>query len=846
MEGAEGAAHVGLGVPKAIDVDVSPDKPHTARRQRAERTVRVELPVVLPDVDHHEDQCVERLREKLSQRRGVGEAHLERDHGRTTLCLHYDADQLTLRDVTRAIERAGGEVTKRYRHESLWITGMDSPDAAAALEPVLRRLPGIVDVSVNYAAERARVEWDAKACSRKRILASIHAMGYRVEEDHDHHDHGHDHDHSDEHDHGHAGGHAHGATGLLMPLLSGTLLAAGYFGEVFFGLSQTWAIALYVGAYLAGGYDLALHGVRAAAKLSFDIEFLMVVAAVGAAILGEWPEGALLLFLFSLGHALEHMAMDRARNAIKALGQLTPRSARIVRDGQEMEVPVSRLLRGDIVVVRPAERIPIDGRILEGRSNVDQSPITGESVPLEKEPGSDVFAGTVNGEGSLRIEVTKLAKDTTLARVVQMVQEAQTQKSPTQRFTERFERRFVPIVLVSVVVVWAIPPLVAQYASGVPYVRLLALPASESFLRAMTILVAASPCALAISTPAAVLSGIAQAARHGVLFKGGAHLENLGAVRAIAFDKTGTITLGAPVVTDVVPVNRVSRERLLATAAAAEIRSGHPLARAIVARAKSDGIKFTDASELVAAHGRGITARLDQKIVRVGSGRLFNEEKVTIPQKLAAQASRLEANGRTIMFVQHGNDFLGVIGVADEPRPEAARVIQRLRHQGIPHLVMLTGDNQRVARSIAAQVGLQEVEADLLPEHKVDAIRRLQQRHGAVAMVGDGVNDAPAMANATLGIAMGAGGTDVALETADVALMADNIEKLPFAVALSRKSRSIIRQNLVLSLGVIALLVPSALLGVAGIGIAIILHEGSTLLVVFNALRLLRFQETRA
>jgi Cd2+/Zn2+-exporting ATPase len=478
-------------------------------------------------------------------------------------------------------------------------------------------------------------------------------------------------------------------------------------------------------------------------------------------------------------------------------------------------------------VVKPGSRIPADGQVVSGNSAVDQSPVTGESIPVDKQPGDKVFAGTVNSEGGLIVEVTKLAGESTLARMVKMVAEAQTQKSPTQRFTDRFEGIFVPVVLVGSALLIVLPPL-------------LGFPFAESFYRAMAVLVAASPCALAIATPSAVLSGIARAARGGVLIKGGAHLENLGMLTAIAFDKTGTLTVGKPKLTDVFSVGD-DEARLLTIAAAAESRSAHPLALAVVAEAKRRGLTWTEASEVEAVTGKGLRAQVDGQKVIIGNAKLFENE--AIPEEIRQQAMRLEAEGKTTMLIQADGRFLGVVAVADTPRESARAVLARLHQIGIGKTIMLTGDNESVGRAIAKAIGLDDVEARLLPEDKVKAIEALGQRYGLVAMVGDGVNDAPAMARATVGIAMGGAGTDVALETADVALMADDLSKLPFAVALSRASKRIIRQNLWVSLGVVAVLIPATLFGWAGIGIAVLIHEGSTIVVVVNALRLLAYRE---
>ena len=804
-------------------------------------TVQLEIPILLPGVEVECDQCVTRLIERLSQRKGVGQVRVEREDEQARLCIHYDSNVVSLSQVQRWAEQAGTQVSERYRHETVRITGMDCPDCALSIEHILARIDGIVAVSVHYAAEKMRVEYDSTLLDREAIIKRVKSLGYAIEEDEA------------------AKGWIRDNWELLLSVACGLFLAVGFFGETLFGLPRLAAIGLYALAYLAGGYDATRHGFKAALHLRFDIDFLMVVAALGAALLGEWAEGALLLFLFSLGHALEHYATDRARAAIRALGELTPKSALVRRDGRETELPVEELLRGDIVIVKPGQRIPVDGSVVDGQSTVDQSPITGESVPVEKSKGSEVFAGTVNGEGALDMEVTRLAQDTTLARVVKMVEEAQTQKSPTQQFTERFERVFVPAVLAGVVLVIILPPLVGWLSFG------------QAFLRGMTILVAASPCALAIATPSAVLSGVAQAARNGVLVKGGMHLENLGGLSAIAFDKTGTLTHGRPQVVDVVGVNGTSEGQLLTVAAAVETRSSHPLAQAVVREAQRRGLDLPSGGDLQSMTGRGVRASLDGHRVLIGNVRLFESEGVDVPDDLRDRAQTLEAQGKTTVIVYgpkaevpvapapvdgaslpasdgggQTTDFLGLIALADTPRPEARGALVRLNELGIRKTIMLTGDNERVAAAIATELGLTDFEANLLPEQKVEAIKALLAKYRQVAMVGDGVNDAPALAQATVGIAMGGAGTDVALETADVALMANDLSKLPFAVGLSRQARRVIRQNLIVSLAVIALLIPAGLFGLVGIGVAILLHEGSTLAVVANALRLLGFKDDAA
>lgn len=786
--------------------------------------LQLEIPLLLPDVSDERDGCVTRLQETLSTRRGVSQAHAIRENGVARLCLHYNPDLVSLADVRRAAEQAGAELTDRYRHESLPVEGMDCADCALVLEHSLGRLDGVLNVSVNYAAGRLWIEYDHAAVRRRAILRRIEHLGYQVVEDTE-------------------------ETWwqrnweLTLVGLAGLLLLVGWAGETFLDLPRPAVILFFGLAYLAAGYDVGRHALPALFRLHFDTDVLMIFAALGAAILGEWAEGAFLLFLFGLGHAGEHYAMDRARHAIQALADLAPKTARVRRDGQEIEVAVTDLYLGDVVLVRDGERIPADGRVVRGQSAVDQSPITGESLPVDKAPGDEVFAGTVNGDGSLELEVTKWAGDTTLSRVIQMVAEAQSQKSPTQRFTERFARVFVPLVLALDVAVIVLPPL-----SGWAGWR-------ESFFRGMVLLVAASPCALVVGTPASVLAGIAQAARNGVLIKGGRHLENLGALDALAFDKTGTITRGQPQVTEVILADgqpptadeALTADTLLSLAAAVESRSSHPLAQAIVRAAAARGLTLPDTGDLAAVSGRGVRSSIDSQPVLIGNLKLFEGEGLLAPDGLRGTVERLEGEGKTAMIAYGpapGGEpgFLGVIAVADTPRRTAQAALRQLRGLGVRKAVMLTGDNQQVAAAIARRVGLTDYRADLLPEQKVEAIQALTAEYGQVAMVGDGVNDAPAMAQAAVGIAMGGAGADVALETADVVLMADDLSKLPFAVGLSRATRRVIHQNLAIALGVILLLIITSITGVFGLSLAVVLHEGSTLLVVANALRLLGFR----
>lgn len=792
---------------------------------------RLELSLLLPDVPDERDACVARLRTLLADKPGITSTHtVAEDGGKPTLCLHYDPNLITLAQVEKLARAAGAETSGQYGHLVLPIRAIDAEDASERIEASLKGVAGVLAASVNLPAQVVGIEFERARTSKEKILEAIRTLGYATDETV-----------------------LPGTTGsrdeaqrtqiapgwfasnreLTLSLIAGALLLVGWVGERWLAFPQPAAISIFVLSYVFGGFDLVRHSVVAIrrGKFSLDIDLLMLLAAVGAAALGEWAEGAFLIFLFSLAHALEHYALGRARKAIEALAELAPPVARALRDGREVETPVANVAVGDIVVVRPAERIPTDGKVRSGRSGVNQAPITGESVPVDKGPEDEVFAGTINGEGALEVTTTRAAGDRTLDRVVKMVQEAQTQKAPTQRFTERFERIFVPLVLIADALLIFVPSLMGW------------LSWADSFYRAMALLVASSPCALALGTPSAVLAGIAQAARRGVLIKGGEHLENLGKLRAMALDKTGTLTVGKPEVTDLVAADGSTSDELLRVGAAVERRSQHPLAQAVARHAESEQIELPEAGELQSVTARGVRSSVEGKTVEIGNLRLWEGDAVGIPDDIRNAVMALQGRGRSVMVVRHGDRWLGTIGLADRPREGVREILDRLRNLGIRPIVMLTGDNRGVGDAIGKEVGVDEVRADLLPENKVTAIQELLKAHQQVAMVGDGVNDAPALANATVGIAMGGAGTAAALETADVALMGDDLSKLPFAVGLSRQARSVIRQNLYVSLAVIILLVFTTISGIAGIGLAVLVHEGSTLVVIANALRLLAYNE---
>ncbi|MBX9678387.1 MAG: heavy metal translocating P-type ATPase [Gemmataceae bacterium] len=814
----------------------------------AEKT-RIEIALLLPAIPDARDACVQRLADLLKAKEGVEAAHRadEKGKGPGQICIHYDPTRLSIGEVRDLARKAGTELDKRFGHLLLKAEPMHARQART-VEARARQIAGVLEAAASPAG-LLRFEFDRETTNEDAIRADVQKIGTRIIVETPASP-----ESSEPSNAGRKGGrkgHEHGGlfgekTELIFAGLCGGLLLIGWLASTFADVTPWAPWSLYLAAYFFGGFFAFLEAIENLRARRFEIDFLMLVAAIGAATLGEWAEGALLLFLFSLGHALEQYAMGRAKRAIEALAELAPQTALVRRDGKTEELPVEQVRPGDVVVVKPNERIPADGFVIKGEGSVNQAPITGESVPADKravddpqkaaanpdqfDPQHRTFAGTINGSGALEIQVTKLASESTLARVVQMVNEAETQKSPTQLFTDKFERYFVPAVLALVVLL-----LFAWLAIDEPF--------SASFYRAMVVLVAASPCALAISTPSAVLSGVARAARGGVLVKGGGPLENLGNLGAIAFDKTGTLTEGKPRLTDVMGSDGLSEDELLRVAVAVERLSDHPLAAAVVkgGQERLKGDSALEAHDVQSITGRGVKAVVDGQPVYLGKDSLFAEvEGPPLPDALRASVEKLKAGGRTTMIVRRGNAYLGVLGLMDTPREAAKNVIARLRALGIRRMIMLSGDNQQVANAVAKEVGIDEAMGDLMPDDKVAAIKKLSEQEG-VAMVGDGVNDAPALANATVGIAMGAAGSDVALETADVALMADDLNHLPFAVGLSRQTSRIIRQNLWFSLGMVAFLIPATVLGL-GLGMAVLFHEGSTLLVVLNALRLLAYR----
>ncbi|MAB67111.1 MAG: heavy metal translocating P-type ATPase [Bacteroidetes bacterium] len=832
------------------------------------KKIQIKIPLLLPEVPDEKDQCVQKLIQHLNDKKGLEKVHVadKTEDGVPQLCFHYNPELISINRIQTLAEQSGAEITQKFGHKLIEVDGIRHTRHARNIEHDLQGIEGILEISIS-ASGMVRVEFDLTKLDEAAILKTLKNKGLDVLETHvsaelflekieetkkgeDQKEDKKDHDHEEGENHEHSHGGIFGKnTELIFSIICGALLGIG-FGLSYVDALPSWvSLALYIGAYFFGGYFTAKEAIQTVAKGGFEIDFLMLVAAIGAAILGEWAEGALLLFLFSMGHALEHYAMNKARKSIKALAELAPKTALLKRNGKTEEVGIEELSIGDIIVVKPNSKISADGVVVSGQSSVNQAPITGESVPVDKEPVDNpekdwsqeddikdenrAFSGTINGNNTLEIKVTKVAKDSTLSRLVKLVNEAQTQKSPTQRLTDKFEKYFVPAVLVLVVVLnFAFLVLDETF--------------SESFYRAMAVLVAASPCALAIATPSAVLSGVARAAKSGVLIKGGRPLEDLGVLTALAFDKTGTLTEGKPKLTKIIPLGDINKDELLKIAVAVENLSDHPLAKAVVRDGKErlDGADIPEAKDLEAVLGKGIKASLGEDKVYIGNLELFESLDDKKPEnETEEKVKSLESAGNTTMLIRQNDKYIGIIALMDTPRKEAKKTLERLKEIGIKRMIMLTGDNQKVADAVAKEIGLTDAWGSLLPEEKVEAIKELREKESKVAMVGDGVNDAPAMANSTVGIAMGAAGSDVALETADIALMADKLETLPFAIGLSRKAKGIIKQNLWVSLGIVALLIPATVFSFANIGIAVLIHEGSTLVVVFNALRLLAYKK---
>lgn len=615
--------------------------------------------------------------------------------------------------------------------------------------------------------------------------------------------------------------------------ISAVLLVISWFLGKQYGEEHIFATIGYAAAILIGGYSLFIKGFKNLVRLNFDMNTLMTVAILGAAAIGEWGEGATVVILFAISEALERYSMDKARQSIESLMDIAPKEALIRRGNEEMMVPVDDIQVGNIMIVKPGQKLAMDGIVIKGTSTLNQAAITGESVPVTKTVGDEVFAGTLNEEGLLEVKVTKRVEDTTLSKIIHLVEEAQAERAPSQAFVDRFAKYYTPAIIIFALLLAVIPPLFM----GADW--------SEWIYRGLAVLVVGCPCALVISTPVSIVTAIGNAAKNGVLIKGGIYLEEAGNLKVIAFDKTGTLTKGIPSVTDVVTYNGNENE-LMTITAAIEKGSQHPLASAIIRKAEEDGLNFNDVSveEFQSITGKGVKAKVNNAMYYVGSPGLFEELLPNgIQSEIKEQITTLQIQGKTVMALGTEKEILALIAVADEIRESSKEVIRKLHQVGIEKTVMLTGDNQRTAEAIGKQVGVSDIKADLLPEDKLNFIKELRDKHQSVAMVGDGVNDAPALAASTVGVAMGGAGTDTALETADIVLMSDDLSKLPYTIKLSRKALAIIKQNITFSLGIKALALLLIVPGWLTLWLAIFADMGATLIVTLNSMRLLKVKE---
>ncbi|WP_148414223.1 heavy metal translocating P-type ATPase [Haloferax sp. KTX1] len=822
----------------------------------------------VPDMDCA--SCASKVETSVGKLDGVGDIDPRVTSGR--LVVDYDPDRTTPDDIRGNIEGAGYAVESgpSTREVSVSVPDMDCASCAGKVENALRGAPGVLSYETRPTTGTAVVTLAADA-DLDSVVSAIEAAGYEVT--------GTD---GDDGDDGH--GHSHGgdvdadresvwrSTRAVKTWVSGGFLAAGIAAEYLFGLelvvatvlgvSFTVAELLYVLGAAVGGQAILRNGYYSAKNRSLDIDFLMstaILSAVAASLISGptslYFEAATLAFLFSVSELLERYSMDRTRDSLRELMDLSPDEATVLRDGVETVVPVEELELGDVVAVKPGEKIPVDGTVVAGDSAVNQAPITGESVPVDKAEGDEVFAGTVNEAGYLEVRVESAAGDDTLSRIVSMVEDAQSNKTEREQFVERFSSYYTPVMVVVAVAVAAIPPL----AFGLDWVTW--------FVYGITMLVLACPCAFVISTPVSVVSGITSAAKNGVLIKGGTHLEAMGSVEAVAVDKTGTLTKGELTVTDVVPLNGNSEEDVLRCARGLESRSEHPIGEAIVSHAEGTGVAGREVDDFESVTGKGVRADLDgvphfagkpgffeelgfdlEHVHVTGPGEELSEEVRQLCDRhgclnlVEDTIPRLQSEGKTVVVVGTEDDLEGVVAVADEVRPDARETVAKLREAGLS-VVMLTGDNEGTARAIAEQVGVDDFRAGLLPEDKVAAVEGLLDEYGSVAMVGDGINDAPALATATVGVAMGAAGTDTALETADIALMADDLSKLPYLYELSHRANNVIRQNIWASLAIKAVLAVGVPFGYVSVALAVLAGDaGMTMGVTGNAMRLARIR----
>jgi len=759
--------------------------------------------------------CAAKLEKGIGKLTGVIDAKV--NFATAKMKVTYDQAQLQSEQIEKAVNGFGYRAAlipvagspSGAQQSVFQVSGLDCGDCAAKLEKRVAALAGVVSAQVNFTAGKMTVEHTSPLAD---ILQAVKQAGYQAERL--------------------TAGPRHPEAKTAWwtnrrtqsTILSGIILGLATILE-WLKFQDTALIPLYVAAAVIGGYSAAKSGLYGLRSFTFDMNFLMTVAVIGAAAIGEWSEGATVAFLFSFGNTLQTYTMDKTRQSIRALMELAPPEALVRRNGMEERLPVEEIMIGDLVIVKPGERIAMDGIVKNGLSAVNQATITGESLPVEKIAGDTVYAGTVNEHGALEIEVTRIAADSTLAKIMHLVEEAQAQKAPSQQFVDVFAKYYTPAVLLTAAGIMTLPWLLFNQ------------PFAPWFYKGLVLLVISCPCALVISTPVSIVSAIGNASRNGVLIKGGAYLEQMGGIQAIAFDKTGTLTHGRPVVTDILPLGETSEQDLLTLAAAVEKWSEHPLAMAIVEKAKQ--LPLQPAANFKALVGRGAQADINGQTVYVGNLRLFEELGLSLEHNKDVML-HLEEHGKTVMLIGSGTAIGGLIAVADTLRDNSKNAIQELRQAGMKHIAMLTGDNSRVAASIARNLNLDAYYSDLLPQDKVTTVQKLTKEYGSVVMVGDGVNDAPALAAAAVGVAMGVAGSDTALETADIALMADDLGKLAYVINLSRKTVAVIKQNIGFAVLIKVIFVIFTFFGFVDLWLAVLADMGSSILVTLNGMRLMQ------
>ncbi len=759
--------------------------------------------------------CAERVATRLRDVPGIQMVTLDAESVPTRLLYTYETDTVSPDTIEKLVSQELVDNGEHYVHQVLAIEGMDCADCALTLERGVGRLTGVEEASVNFGAARMTVEYDRRSIDLPAIDQRIRELGYTITQ-------------PDQ-------GTVSERSALwrlvtrrnnILALSSGVLTLAGGIGQLL-AAPAPLPIAAYGTAVVIGGAPLAQKGLRVLRTTrTLDINLLMTLAVVGAVAIGEWFEAATVVFLFSLGEALEGYAMDRVRRSVRSLLALAPPVALVRRGSTEVETPVADIDLGETVIVRSGERVPLDGVVISGTSSVDQSSLTGESLPVSKQADDDLFAGTMNGSGPLIMRVTRLAGDSSVARIIRMVEHAQAQRAPVQRIVDRFARIYTPAVIAIAASIAIVPPLF-----GASWL--------EWFSRALVLLVISCPCALVLSTPISIVSALSAAARNGVLVKGGAILERIGSVDTVAFDKTGTLTTGRPALTRILALGGRTDDEVLALAATLERHSEHPLGRAVVQAAQDRTLVVDEATDEQVIHGAGLIGMLNGREYRIGSARLFGD--VALPPEAISAIKDIEAAGGTAILVGSTSAVHGVIGVADTLRADARGALEALHAAGVKRIVMLSGDREGAVRHIATATGIDDARSEMLPDEKLAAIGRLRERGRVVAMVGDGVNDAPSLAAADVGIAMGVAGSDAAVETADIALMGDDLRGLAMTIRMGRRTKRIVAANIALALGTKAIFLSLAVAGTATLWMAIAADMGTSLLVIANGMRLLRW-----